>query len=270
MPGTMNATPSTGRSALRRLDDQRLKRRACAGDKRADSRLVERYLPLARNLALRFRHSPEPLDDLSQVANLGLIKAVQRWDPDRGLAFSSFAVPTILGELRRYFRDSTWLVRPPRGIQELSVAVDYAREELWRRLDRSPSTSEVADHLGSTVEAVVEAAQVKQLHRPVSLDAPLFDAEEGETGVERVADDRDEPGQIESDVSFEQISGELDERSREVVRLRFREGLLQREIGERLGCSQMQVSRVLHAALPRLREQAATASGLAGPHAPRR
>ena len=115
------------------------------GDEGARDELIERYMPLARSLALRYRRATEPLDDLIQVASMGLVKAVDRWDPARGLAFSSYAVPTILGELRRYFRDSTWDVRPARDLQELCLAVEEARDELWIQLGHSPTVGDIAD-----------------------------------------------------------------------------------------------------------------------------
>src|SRR5690349_24679802 len=118
--------------ARRQREDQRLMRLVQGGDEHARAGLIERYMPLARSLALRYRRASEPLDDLIQVASVGLVKAVDRWDPERGLAFSSYAVPTILGELRRYFRDSTWDVRPARDLQELCLALEEAREKLWR------------------------------------------------------------------------------------------------------------------------------------------
>ena len=127
------------------------------GDTAARAELIERYMPLARSLALRYRRASEPLDDLIQVASVGLVKAVDRWDPDRGLAFSSYAVPTILGELRRYFRDSTWDVRPARDLQELCLAVEEARDALWIDLGRSPTVADLAKHLNRAPEEVMEA-----------------------------------------------------------------------------------------------------------------
>ena len=130
--------------ARRQRQDQRLAQRHQRGEAAARDELIERYMPLARSLALRYRRASEPLDDLIQVASVGLVKAVDRWDPDRGLAFSSYAVPTILGELRRYFRDSTWDVRPARDLQELCLAVEEARDALWVELGRSPTVADLA------------------------------------------------------------------------------------------------------------------------------
>ena len=137
-------------------------RRHRAGDRRARQTLIERHLPLARSLARRYRRTREPMDDLIQVASLGLIKAVDRWDPDRGLAFSTFAVPTILGELRRYFRDSTWVVRPPRELLELSLCVERLREPLGATLGSDPTAVELAERLGRPPEAIAEALRAGQ------------------------------------------------------------------------------------------------------------
>src|ERR671938_654089 len=142
--------------ARRQREDQRLMRRHRDGDAHAREELIERYMPLARSLALRYRRASEPLDDLVQVASVGLVKVVDRWAPDRGLAFSSYAVPTILGELRRYFRDATWDVRPARDVQELCLSVEEAREALWSELGRSPTVADIARRLNRSPEEIVE------------------------------------------------------------------------------------------------------------------
>ena len=143
VPQTLTRTRA-GDRARRQRQDHRLALRQQRGEPAARRELIERYMPLARSLALRYRRASEPLDDLIQVASVGLVKAVDRWDPGRGLAFSSYAVPTILGELRRYFRDSTWAVRPARDTQELCLAVEEARDALWIELGRSPTVADLA------------------------------------------------------------------------------------------------------------------------------
>src|SRR5829696_5511052 len=148
--------------ARRQRQDVRLAQRHQHGEAGARAELIERYMPLARSLALRYRRTSEPLDDLIQVASIGLVKAVDRWDPARGLAFSSYAVPTILGELRRYFRDSTWDVRPARDLQELCLTVEQAREALWGELGRSPTVGDIAEHLNRPAEDVVEALRASE------------------------------------------------------------------------------------------------------------
>jgi RNA polymerase sigma-B factor len=215
--------------------------------------LTERYLPLADKLASRYRHTSEPLDDLIQVARIGLINAARRWDPDRGLAFSTYAVPTILGELRRHFRDSTWTVRPPRHIQELAVTLPHVRQTLGQELQREPSASDIAEHLGLPVEDVLEATMVKDGYKPDSLDAPVApDQLGGATDQDRLVDERAHYGASDARVLLAQLAADLDERDRELLRLRFQEDLTQSEIGDRLGCSQMHVSRMLRTVIERL------------------
>ena len=228
-------------------------RRNQRGDGRAREELIERYMPLARSLALRYRRASEPLDDLVQVASIGLVKAVDRWDPGRGLAFSSYAVPTILGELRRYFRDSTWDVRPGRDLQELCLSVEEAREALWADLGRSPTVRDIADRLQRSDEQIVEALQASDGRSLRSLDAPVHD-EEGDSAStgDLIGRHDDEYDRVEAGVTIERLAGILDERAREILRLRFEDDLLQSEIAERVGCSQMHVSRIIRSSLERL------------------
>ena len=226
-------------------------------DKSDRDRAVERWLPLADNLARRYAHTSEPLDDLLQVARLGLIKAIDRWDPDRGTAFSSFAVPTIAGELRRHFRDRTWAIRPPRDLQELYLSVQRIREDLVQELNREPTAADVAERLGRSVEDIVEAIEVGDARSPGSLDVPMHDDDsDGGTRLDRVPDPRRDIGRIEDSTALWQLAEALSDREREVLRLRFEGDLTQREIGERIGCSQMHVSRIIRGALTRLRAAA--------------
>jgi RNA polymerase sigma-B factor len=239
--------------ARRQRDDQQLMRRTQRGDPRAREELIERYMPLARSLALRYRRASEPLDDLVQVASVGLVKAVDRWDPERGLAFSSYAVPTILGELRRYFRDATWDVRPARDVQELCLSVEEAREALWAELGRSPTVADLAERLDRAPEEIVEAVQATEGRSVRSLDAPVHE-EEGDSasaGDLLGAPDR-EFDRVEAGITIERMTEVLDDRAREILRLRFQEDLLQSEIAERVGCSQMHVSRIIRSSLERL------------------
>ena len=228
-------------------------RRHQRGDTGAREELIERYMPLARSLALRYRRASEPLDDLVQVASVGLVKAVDRWDPDRGLAFSSYAVPTILGELRRYFRDATWDVRPARDLQELCLSVEEARETLWGELGRSPTVADLAERLDRSPEEVVEALQATEGRSVRSLDAPVHDEEVGSASAGDLIGRTDgEFERVEAGVTIERMSGILDDRAREILRLRFQEDLLQSEIAERVGCSQMHVSRIIRSSLEKL------------------
>jgi RNA polymerase sigma-B factor len=228
-------------------------RRHREGDAHARAELIERYMPLARSLALRYRRASEPLDDLVQVAPVGLVKAVDRWDPERGLAFSSYAVPTILGELRRYFRDATWDVRPARDLQELCLAVEDAREALWGQLGRSPTVDDLAGRLGRSQEEIVEALQATEGRSVRSLDAPVHDEEEDSASAGDLIGRHDaEYDRVEAGVTLERLTGILDDRAREILRLRFAEDLLQSEIAERVGCSQMHVSRIIRSSLEKL------------------
>jgi RNA polymerase sigma-B factor len=250
---TVVRPPATRDRTQRSRDDRRLTARRRAGDPDAREALVRRYMPLARSLAMRYRRSPESNDDLVQVACLGLVKAVDRWDPDRGLAFSSYAVPTILGELRRHFRDSTWDIRPGRDLQELCLAVEEARDALWADSGRSPTVNDIAQYLGRRSEEVLEALQATDVRSLRSLDAPTSDAEDDSASVGDLTGAED-PGydHVETSVSLERLLGTLDPRSREILQLRFGEDMLQREIAERVGCSQMHVSRIIRSALERL------------------
>lgn len=229
----------------------------------ARERMIERYLPLADSVARRYRRTSEPFDDLVQVARIGLLKAVDRWDPERGTAFSSFAVPTITGELQRHFRDRTWTIRPPRDVQELYVRVQRTRTSLAPEIGREPTARDVADAIGCDTEDVVEAIAAGDAYQPRSLDAPVGpDDDDGPTGVDLLADDEGEMARVVDAAAVWQLTDRLDDRSVEVLRLRFQEDLLQREIGERVGCSQMHVSRILRDALVTLREATDAADGL--------
>ena len=228
--------------------------RARAGDKAARDELIERHMPLARSLAVQYRHAREPFDDLCQVANLGLVKAVDRYDPDRGIAFTSYAVPTILGELKRHFRDRTWAIHMSRSIQESIARVEKATEALRQQLGRYPSVREVGAVCGMTHEEVTEARLAENASRLTSLDAPVTRDDGGladQLGRDDVGLDR-----VEDALWIEQLAGDLTPREREVLRLRFVEDLVQREIAERVGVSQMHVSRILRDALAHLADAA--------------
>jgi RNA polymerase sigma-B factor len=225
--------------------------RARAGDRAARDRLIEQHMPLARSLAAQYRHAREPLEDLCQVANLGLVKAVDRFDPDRGIAFTSYAVPTILGELKRHFRDRTWTIHVSRAVQESVVRVNRTTEALRQELGRFPSVAEVARRCDMSIEDVTEARLAETASRMSSLDAPRPSDGDGElTDQFGLADDDLE--RVEDAVWIDQLTGNLTPREREVLRLRFVEDLVQREIAERVGVSQMHVSRILRHALDQL------------------
>jgi RNA polymerase sigma-B factor len=225
------------------------------GDIHAREQLVERYLPLARRLARRYQRTEEPLEDLVQVASLGLLKAVDRFDTSRDVVFSSYAVPTILGELKRHFRDRTWSVRVPRDLQELALRVDRAVTQLSVGKRHSPSVGEIAQAVGASEEQVLEALEAAGAYRAGSLDAPR--STPGEEAGESVADGIgvQESGfaRAEERATLEPLLAHISPRERLVLELRFGEDLTQAEIGDRIGVSQMQVSRLIRQALLRLR-----------------
>jgi RNA polymerase sigma-B factor len=224
------------------------------GDVQGRDELVERFLPLARQLARRYQRGNEPLDDLVQVASIGLVKAVDRYDPERGTAFSSYAVPTILGELKRYFRDVGWAVHVPRGMQERVMKVNNAIAKLSRESGRSPTAAEVAAAIDESPEAVLEAMEASIAYDSVSLDTPrTSDEDDGDTYVDTMGaiDERFE--MIEYTSAIGPTMRALPERDRLVLKLRFEDDLTQLEIAERIGVSQMHVSRLIRRALQRLR-----------------
>ncbi|HEY2771468.1 MAG TPA: SigB/SigF/SigG family RNA polymerase sigma factor [Solirubrobacteraceae bacterium] len=224
-------------------------------DDKAREELVLRHLPLARKLAGRYARTQEPFDDLYQVACLGLVKAIDRFDAERGVTFASFAVPTILGELKRHFRDKGWSVHLPRGLQELVLKVQDADAKLNARLGRSPTVVEIAQFLEARTEDVVEALDALAAHRAASLDAPV------ETGIEDGSNTRHDLVGAEDErfalvelyASMKSAIAELAERDQDILALRFDEKLTQREIAGRIGVSQMQVSRMLRRITTELR-----------------
>jgi RNA polymerase sigma-B factor len=226
------------------------------GDAHARELLIERYLPLVRRLARRYQHAEEPLEDLVQVASLGLIKAIDRFDTGREVVFSSYAVPTILGEIKRHFRDRTWSVRVPRDLQELALRVDRAVTQLSVGKRRSPSVSEIARAVEASEEQVLDALEAAAAYRATSLDAPRA-AAAGEEAGESIADtlgiEEDGFQHAEQHALLEPLLARITPRERLVLQLRFGEDLTQAEIGERIGVSQMQVSRLIRQALMRMR-----------------
>jgi RNA polymerase sigma-B factor len=230
------------------------------GDLAAREELCERFLPLARDLALRYTYTDEPLDDLVQVASLGLIKAIDRFEPDRGTKFTSYAAPTILGELKRHFRDKGWSLHVPRDLQERTLALSRATEILSKELGRSPKVREVAEHLGCSIEQVLEAQEAAASYEAASLDAPAT-RDDGESAalVDLMGEDDSSYELVEDRQAIASTWRDLPDVERQVLELRFMHDLTQREIGERIGYSQMHVSRLLRRALSRL-ESAATAA----------
>ena len=219
--------------------------------------LVERFMPLARSLASRYLRRDEPFDDIFQVACLGLLKAIDGFDVSRGRAFSSYAVPTIVGEIKRHYRDRTWTVHVPRDLQDLTLSVDRTVQQLERELLRKPTVTEIADKLSVSEEDVLEALQASRAHRVGSLDSPVRDEEDPASTVgERIG--TPEPGfrQAEHRAMLSRLMNVLSPRDRLVLRLRYEQDLTQEQIGQRVGISQMQVSRVLRQCIVKLRNVA--------------
>jgi RNA polymerase sigma-B factor len=228
------------------------------GDMAAREELVRRFLPLARRLARRYERASEPLDDLVQVASVGLVKAIDRFETDHGAGFSSYAVPTILGELKRHFRDAGWALHVPRGMQERVLKVNETVERLSGRLGRSPTPQQVATELQMPVEDVLEAMEAGAAYDTVSLDAPLRSSDDDRgTFADSVGETDGRFDLIEHSATLGRTLRAMPERERSILYLRFAEGLTQVEIAERIGISQMHVSRLIRRALERLRVVAA-------------
>ncbi len=233
------------------------------GDANAREALVRRFLPLANKLAYRYRGPHEPIEDLKQVASLGLVKAIDRFDTTRGITFQSFAVPTILGELKRYFRDCGWVVHVPRRVQELSLKVEQAQRELTARSGRAATFTEIAQFLEVDTEDVLEALDASHAHKPLSFESPT----EGDEDSSRLGDSL---GQVDTRFELVELGAtiaraaeQLTDREKRVLALRFIEDRTQTEIAKDIGVSQMQVSRILRSSLDRL--AAASSEGDASP-----
>ncbi|MEJ7765804.1 MAG: SigB/SigF/SigG family RNA polymerase sigma factor [Acidimicrobiales bacterium] len=221
------------------------------GERAVRNDLAERHRGLAVSLARRFNGRGEPLDDLLQVAMIALLRAIERFEPERGNSFTTFATPTILGELRRHFRDHTWALKVPRPIKDLHLRVRPAVAELRVELGRAPFVPELAQHLDCTDEEIIQALEVSAAYRPTSLHAVGRNGE-GLTLEDRLASEGDPLGSFEAVETVRALMGRLPERERTVLHLRFYDELSQSEIAERVGLSQMHVSRILRATLERL------------------
>jgi RNA polymerase sigma-B factor len=261
---TASAAASRGPHRHDRATDEARQRRYAAEHATADRDwLIERYLPLARHVAARYRGGSEPIEDLEQVAALALVKAIDRFDPARGTSFSSYAVPTISGELRRHFRDHTWALRVPRDLQELAVKVGKAEPALQLQLGRVPTAAELAEHLDVSIEELLEARDAAGANRMSSLDAPVSsEDEEGASLADLLGSDDEGLDHVERVLTLGSALDVLEPREREILRLRFQEELTQSAIGERVGLSQMHVSRLIRQALDTLRAAARPGDGL--------
>jgi RNA polymerase sigma-B factor len=247
------ATAPVDTAARKREDRILLARYHRTGDQRVRDELIERFMPLARKLARRYSRGYESLDDLTQVAAVGLIKAVDRFDPARGIAFSSYAVPTITGELKRYFRDYSWAVRPPRDLQELTLRVDQIATDLTRKLERSPTTAELSAAAGVNEETLLDVIQARSARGAISLQAPAGGDSDGGTLEDWIGHDDGGIEAAETHAVLDTLLTSLSTRERAILRMRFHEDMTQAEIGTIIGVSQMQISRIIRQALQRLR-----------------
>ena len=224
-------------------------------DLRARDELVNRFLPLARSLARRYMRSSEPYDDLVQVASLGLVKAIERFDPNRGFAFTSFAVPTIVGELKRYFRDTGWALHVDRSAQDRARRIIEAEARISAQIGRSPTVVELAQYLEMSDEEVLDGLQTAEAYEALSLDAPVSGGEdEAASRGDLMGEDDESFGRVENQATLFSAARHLPKRERQILFLRFEQDMTQSEIAARVGISQMQVSRLLRKSLKRMRE----------------
>jgi RNA polymerase sigma-B factor len=243
------------RDELRRKVEQFAERR----DPALRNELVTAHLGLAEYLARRFDNRGEPVDDLVQVASVGLVKAVDRFDPERGLEFSTYATPTIVGELKRHFRDKGWAVRVPRRVQELHLRLSPVVAALGQQLGRSPTIAEIAQHAGASEEEVLEAIEAGHAYRTTSLDAPVKGEDPGQSLGDQLGDDDKSMADTEDWMTLSPLVAGLPARERAILHLRFFQGRTQSEIAARMGISQMHVSRLLARSLSQLRQLAGAA-----------
>jgi RNA polymerase sigma-B factor len=253
----MNQTPSPGPQEQLVGERRLLERYAKEPSPTVLEELVDRFMPLARRLAARYAGGAEPFDDLVQVASVGLVKAIDRFDPERGTAFSTFAVPTILGELKRHFRDRGWSVHVPRDVQERILKVEKAMAELPAKLGHTPTVQEIGQRIEASDEEVLEAMHASQGHHAVSLDATssMGDSDEPAPLRDRIGSEDLSFDTVEYGEAIGPVLREISERDRRVLHLRFVEDLTQSEIAERVGVSQMHVSRILRATIEKLRQR---------------
>lgn len=226
------------------------------GDEEARDQLIVSHLNLVRFLASKFKNRGEPLDDLVQVGTIGLIKAIDRFDPERGLEFTTYATPTILGEIKRHFRDKGWSIRVPRRLQELSAKVNQATEELTVELQRSPSVEEIAAKLGVSAEEILEAMESSGAYTSVSLEAGgTSEDDEAPALIDRLGSVDEDLDASDDRMVIDDAIRDFSPREQEIVRMRFIDGLTQVEIAKRLGVSQVQVSRLLRRTLRKIQDK---------------
>lgn len=248
---------TSGKSAWDKEQTRELFRRFKEeGDMDAREKLVMSHLNLVRFIANKFKNRGEPIDDLIQVGYLGLLKAIDRFDPSRGLEFTTFATPTIMGEIKRHFRDKGWSVRVPRRLQELSAKVNQATDTLTSQLQRSPTIAEIADYLDATVDEVLEAMESSSAYSSVSLEAPSgADDDDTPSVIDRYATEDSDLAFTDDRIIIEEALASFSPRERDVIEMRFLKGMTQIEIAEKLGISQVQVSRLLRRTLKKIQDK---------------
>ena len=250
-------TRSPSEAAKAREQDRLLLRRYHVdGDTTAREELIERHLPLVRSLARRYAGRGESLEDLEQVGAIGLIKAIDRFELEREVSLATYATPNVVGEIKRHFRDKGWSIRVPRALQELNASMSHAIDRLTGRLGRSPSIAEIAAELKSTPEDVLEALEVGSAYSTVSLSTGPG-SEENLDPMETIGEEDEGFDQMETRTAIEPAFGHLPEREREILRMRFEEGLPQTQIADRVGLSQMHVSRLIRKSLSSMRDELA-------------
>jgi len=215
--------------------------------------LVHLHLPLVEHCARRFRNRGEPFEDLVQVGTIGLIKSVDRFDPERGVEFSTYATPTIIGEIKRYFRDKGWAIRVPRRLQELRMQIGSATAELTQSLGRSPTPRELAEHIGCSVEEIIEGIESSNAYSTLSLDASDDNDDGAPTILDALGVDDEGLAHVEIRESIKPLLDRLDQREKKILLLRFFKNMTQSQIAEEIGVSQMHVSRLLNRTLEQLR-----------------
>jgi RNA polymerase sigma-B factor len=242
-----------------KADRELLRRYHEEGDIEARERLIEQYLPLVRSLARRYSYRGELLEDLIQVGCIGLIKAIDRFDIDRGVELTTYATPNIIGEIKRHFRDKGWSVRVPRGLQELNARLSRLIEELTVQLERSPTIAELAKAAGVQEEEVLEALETGQAYATLSLSAPAAGQENSDLDpLESLGQEEHEYEVSEDRAVLAPGLRVLDDRERKILHLRFFEGLTQSQIAQQVGISQMHVSRLIRRSLEKMRDEIAS------------
>jgi RNA polymerase sigma-B factor len=250
MTGASTRSPDSDRDLLRRYHE--------GGDTSAREELVQRHLPLVRSLARRYAGRGEALEDIEQVGAIGLLKAIDRYDLEREVSLTTYATPNVVGEIKRHFRDKGWAIRVPRGLQELNAKMSGTIERLTIKFERSPTIAEIAAELESTPEQVLEAMEAGSAYSTVSLSSGPGGGEDDDFDpMESIGEEDEEYERTEQRASLEPALQQLPEREREILRMRFEEGLTQTQIADKVGISQMHVSRLIRKSLARMRDHLA-------------